>query len=170
MFAHGFPPVAVRTSRVLVLGTMPGLTSLRERQYYGHAENSFWAIAAELHGFDPTLPYGDRMAALLDAGVALWDVLKSCNRKSSLDSDIDMATLVANDFSVFFSTHRQIRRVYFNGAQAEILYRQHVLPRLSNPDQLGYLRLPSTSPANAALSFDAKLKAWRAMIDGVIPA
>ncbi|MGH6917244.1 MAG: DNA-deoxyinosine glycosylase, partial [Geminicoccaceae bacterium] len=96
-----FPPIASRTSRVLILGTMPSKASLRERQYYAHPQNLFWRIIGGIVGFDPASPYDTRVALVLSADLAIWDVLKSCRRESSLDSDIDGATAVPNDIPAF---------------------------------------------------------------------
>jgi double-stranded uracil-DNA glycosylase len=164
MQVHSFPPIASRTSRVLILGTMPGGVSLRERQYYAHPQNGFWRIVGEILGFDPASAYEVRVALVQSAGIALWDVLKSCTREGSMDSAIDPATVVPNDLAGFSSEHPQIRRICFNGATAEALYLRHVQPRLAANPELQHLRLPSTSPANAALPFSAKLRAWQAIV------
>ena len=117
---HSFPPIESPRARVLVLGTMPSITSLREKQYYAHPRNLFWKIVGELLGFETKAPYPVRTAALVSAHVALWDVLKSCTRASSLDSDIDPKTIVPNDISSFLATHTEVRRIFFNGAKAEV--------------------------------------------------
>jgi len=140
---------------------MPGKASLRERQYYAHPQNAFWRITAEILGFDAASPYPVRVSMLKAHGVALWDVLKSCTRESSLDSDIDPATIVPNDFRRFFASHRHIRRVCFNGAKAAALYARHVQPNLPDAPAVEHLRLPSTSPANAGVPRAEKLRAWR---------
>jgi hypoxanthine-DNA glycosylase len=140
---------------------MPGKVSLRERQYYAHPQNAFWRITAEILGFDPASTYLARASSLKAHGIAVWDVLKSCTRESSLDSDIDESTIVPNDFKRFFAAHPLIRRVCFNGAKAAALYSKHVQPHLVAPVTLEHLRLPSTSPANAAVPWAEKLRAWR---------
>ncbi|HBL66184.1 MAG TPA: DNA-deoxyinosine glycosylase [Achromobacter sp.] len=162
---RGFAPVAAPDARVLVLGSMPGVASLRQARYYGHPRNAFWPIAAQVLGFDAALEYPQRLQALRAAGVALWDVLDACERPGSLDADIRHDTLVPNDFAAFFNAHPAVARVCFNGAKAGALYRRYVLPTL--PPQaraLDYVDLPSTSPAHAAASFDMKLAAWRAAL------
>jgi hypoxanthine-DNA glycosylase len=143
---------------------MPGKASLRAQQYYAHPRNQFWPIVGALLGFDPAGAYEARTAALRSADVALWDVLKSCTRATSLDSAIIAASAVANDFSSFLAAHPRIRRICFNGGTAEKLYLTHVRPRLAAGPGIEHLRLPSTSPAHAALPFPAKLAAWRAMV------
>jgi double-stranded uracil-DNA glycosylase len=161
---ESFPPITSGTARVLILGTMPGRVSLRQRQYYAHPQNAFWRIIGSILGFDPALPYHERVASVQSAGIAIWDVLKACVREGSLDSAIDAASVVPNDFAAFLAEHPQVRRICFNGTTAQALYLKHVRPRLGNDAHLEYLRLPSTSPANASLPFSEKARAWQAMV------
>ena len=163
MHVHSFEPVANRSSRLLILGSMPGRASLQAGQYYAHPRNAFWPIMGELLGFDPRAPYRERLAMLLAEGIALWDVLQTCTREGSLDSDIDESSIVANPFAVFLRAHPRIRTVCFNGAKAEAAFRRHVLPELAGESgQVAFHRLPSTSPANASIPYPKKLAAWRA--------
>lgn len=144
---------------------MPGHESLRREQYYAHPHNAFWRILGELIGAGPELPYTARLAKLKQSGIALWDVLRSCRRESSLDSDIIEASIVPNDFAGFYARHSQLRAIYFNGAKAEAAYRRYVLPGLPLAWRgLIYHKLPSTSPAHAAMSFEKKLRAWRELM------
>jgi TDG/mug DNA glycosylase family protein len=164
LHVHSFPPIASRASQVLILGTMPGKVSLSERQYYAHPQNAFWRIVGGILGFDPAGPYEARVASVRSAGLAIWDVLKSCMRASSLDSAIEASSVVPNDFAAFLPEHPHIRRICFNGAKAEALYMMHVRPRLPADAEFQYLRLPSTSPANASLPLAEKLRAWQAIL------
>jgi double-stranded uracil-DNA glycosylase len=116
-----------------------------------------------LLGFDAGIAYEQRQTYLLEARIAVWDVLQSCRRAGSLDADIDAGTLVPNDFASFFARHPKITRVYFNGAAAERVYRSQVQPALSQVRTLACARLPSTSPAHAACGYDDKLRAWRVL-------
>ncbi|THF56901.1 DNA-deoxyinosine glycosylase [Pseudothauera rhizosphaerae] len=159
-----FPPIAAPDARVLVLGSMPGAASLAAGQYYAHPRNAFWPIMGALFGFDPRAAYAERAAALQAAGVALWDVLASCVRPGSLDSAIAADSIVPNDFRGFLAAHPGIRSIFFNGAAAEACYRRHVLPQ-GEWAALPMLRLPSTSPAHAALDLARKLEAWQALGD-----
>ena len=159
---RSFKPIADSKAEILILGSMPGRASLAARQYYAHPRNAFWRIAAELLGFDSTLPYAKRVRALKAARIALWDVLQSCTREGSLDARIENG--IANDFSTFFRNHGKIRHVFFNGATAEATFKRHVLPTLGGR-ALSYRRLPSTSPANASVSLARKLRAWRAILN-----
>lgn len=158
---QGFPPVAAADARILILGSMPGIASLKQTRYYAHPRNAFWPIAAQVLGFDPAAGYPHRLQALQHARIALWDVLQTCERPGSLDAAIRPDTLVPNDFAAFLQAHPRLIRICFNGAKAATLYRRHVLPRLTSAHSLQYLDLPSTSPAHAAAKFDQKLAAWR---------
>jgi len=157
---HSFPPIEDSDARVLILGSMPSVASLRARQYYAHPRNAFWRIMGELFGAGPDVAYEARGRVLKSRRLALWDVLKCCTREGSLDARIDDATVVANDFPSFFEGHPRLERVYFNGAKAEQVYRRKVAPLVGDVAEVRYERLPSTSPANAAKSFADKLKAW----------
>ena len=163
---HSFEPIADGNAEVLILGSMPGTRSLTAGEYYAHPHNVFWRILSELLHFDAASSYEARVRALKSARIALWDVLHSCVRRGSLDAMIENDTQTANDFRRFFGGHRKIRRVFFNGAKAEACYRRHVLPEIGpgTPGTMGYARLPSTSPANASMSFAHKLRAWRAIL------
>jgi TDG/mug DNA glycosylase family protein len=163
-YVQSFPPIESSSARLLILGTMPGIASLRAGQYYAHPQNAFWRIAGTIMGFDPASPYEVRVALMRTAGIAIWDVLKSCTRRTSLDSDIVHATAVPNDLPAFLSEHPGIRRICFNGAKAEGLYARHVVPRLAVGPEVHYLRLPSTSPANASVPWAQKLQAWQAAL------
>jgi len=163
---HSFPAVATREAWVLVLGTMPGKVSLREQQYYAHPRNLFWRLSGELLVFDAAGPYEIRVGALMSHGVALWDVLQSCARDSSLDSDIDESTVVTNDIVGFLASHPLVRRVCFNGVKAASLFAKHVRPHLGQELSIQYLPLPSTSPANASIRWEEKLRAWGAIKRG----
>lgn len=161
---RSFAPVADASARILILGSMPGEESLRAGQYYAHPRNAFWKLMGDLFDAGTELPYARRTQQLKKSGIALWDVLASCMRKGSLDSAIAADSITANDFQTFFTSHKKITRVFFNGATAERSFQMHVLPGLSaQPLQL--TRLPSTSPAHAARSYVQKLAAWRALTD-----
>ena len=94
-----------------------------------------------------------------------WDVLQSCTRHSSLDSDIDDRSIVTNDFRTFFEEHPSISRLFFNGAKAESVYTMQVLPGLpARQAEISLQRLPSTSPANASMTVERKLEKWRVIV------
>ncbi len=159
---HSFKPVSNKNARVLILGSMPGKKSLEQHQYYAHPSNVFWKIMGELVGAQPSLPYEEKLRLLQSSGIAVWDVLASCVRKSSLDSHIRKET--ANDFASFFAQHPQVTQVCFNGSKAEQCFRKFVQEKQALPP-LQFHRLPSTSPAHAGMRYEDKLQAWRAVIN-----
>lgn len=157
----GFPPIANQNSTTLVLGSMPGEESLCKQQYYAHPRNAFWYIMGELFNFDLKINYKAKTKCLLNNNVAVWDVLKSCDRVGSLDSSIKNNSIIVNDFHVFFREHYKINKVYFNGAKAEQEYKKRVLPTLNIIQSIEYVRLPSTSPAMAKSTKEEKLIEWK---------
>ena len=163
----GFAPIADHDARVLILGSLPGVLSLREQQYYAHPRNAFWRIIGDVLTIAPTLPYEDRYLALKGAGVALWDVCASAQRAGSLDSAIK--NQVANDFVTFFAAHSRLAHIVFNGQKAAALYRKVVFDRLPEAAQrLPTSVLPSTSPANAGMSYEEKIRRWRSALASAI--
>jgi len=148
---------------VLILGSMPGKKSLEQNQYYAHPSNAFWKIMGELVSAYPILPYEEKLCVLKSSGIALWDVLASCERKTSLDSHIRKES--ANDFASFFARHPHITQVFFNGSKAEQCFRKFVQGKQALPP-LKFHRLPSTSPAHAGMCYEDKLQAWRTAIKG----
>lgn len=164
MFVESFDCSANTRAKVLILGSMPGVESLRQQQYYAHPRNSFWPIMDALFGAGRYLPYGRRLARLRRHGVALWDVARRCHRPGSLDSSIAKESVVANDFAALFQFSPRIGAVFFNGKTAAALYERLVLPELPvQLQQLNYQVMPSTSPANAALTRAQKLEKWQAV-------
>lgn len=161
VLVRGFAPIARPDARVLVLGSMPGVASLRAGQYYGHPRNSFWPIMAAVFGFDATATYELRVAAIQQRGVAVWDVLAACVRPGSLDADIDRDSIRVNDFDAFLRAHRDLRRLCFNGAKAYAVFRRQVLPNLALALGLDMVQLPSTSPAFAGMGMEDKCRIWR---------
>lgn len=153
---QGLPPIIGDDAHTLILGNMLSAMSVASQQYYGNPRNAFWRITGELFGFAADDPYGERSAALVANGIAVWDVLKSCRREGSLDSAVEPDSMVGNDFGGLFVAHPGIRRVFFNGAAAETNFNR--LVRVA-PD-LPYRRLPSTSPAQT-MRYEDKLAAWR---------
>lgn len=164
-FAKGFAPLWQPHAKVLVLGTLPSVKSLAAQQYYGHPQNAFWPIMAELLGFDPALPYAERCRLIVQAGVAVWDVLAAAERPGSLDADIRRDTVIANPIDDLVKQSSALRAVYFNGQGAAKMFRRHVSPHAREPLlQLPKHTLPSTSPAYAAMKRDEKTKQWATLL------
>jgi double-stranded uracil-DNA glycosylase len=124
-----------------------------------------------LFGAGPQISYGERLDRLRAQRVAVWDVLAAGRRPGSLDSSIDASTAVVNDFRSFFASHGGIRLICFNGAKAAELYRRRVLPTLAPPiAAVESCVVPSTSPAYASLTFEAKLARWSQALAPVVTA
>lgn len=157
---RSFGAVVGENPRLLILGSMPGGESLRQGQYYAFRANAFWRITGALFGFRPDLPYSERLDALRRGGVALWDVLKECERDGSLDSNIRAP--VPNDIARLLADHPSIRQIACNGGTAFRYFGRFVKPQL----RAGYriVRLPSSSPAAARMSFEEKLAVWRRLL------
>lgn len=153
----GFPPIASTAARVLVLGSLPGRKSLLEKEYYAHPRNAFWPIMERIYGVAGS--YEERCTGLLRHELAVWDVLQASVRRGSMDADILLETAIANDFDTFFEQHPRIHGIAFNGKKAESLFADMVTSERAS--RLRRLSLPSTSPAYAAMSVEAKLGRWR---------
>ena len=119
------------------------------------------AYDTHILGISPDLPYSERLRCLIDHGIALWDVCASAERRGSLDSAIRHPTVVPNDFAAFLASQPGIALIGFNGAKAEGLFRGLVLSGMPALEQdIRLQRLPSTSPAHAAMPFQQKLGQW----------
>lgn len=166
MQLHSFPPVVSPQSRVLVLGSIPGVASLNAGQYYAHPRNAFWPVMQAVAGIDSQAPYATRLQQLCDSGIALWDVIGCCERPGSLDTAIVRDSVQCNDFNTLLRQHTGIGAVFFNGKSVEQLFRRHALP-VFEPVLLPATRicLPSTSPANARADLASKINAWTAIKD-----
>lgn len=159
-WAESFPYVAKHDAKVLVLGSIPGQASLKQVQYYAHPRNAFWPIMQAILGLPSELDYTDRLTALKEHKVALWDVAHQCHRPGSLDSRIDQQTVVPNTIETFLANHPDVKLIAFNGQAASKLFKRH-FPALVKSDLIQQVTLPSTSPAHASLSFAEKLEAWQ---------
>ncbi len=163
----GFAPIARADARILILGSLPGQRSIEAGEYYAHPQNAFWRIMAEL--FDATGDYASRCDRLRHCRIAVWDVLHSSVRPGSMDAAIRDDSARSNDFAAFFESHRRLERIVFNGAKAEQMFSKLVVPEVALQG-VSMLRLPSTSPAYAAMPFSGKLAAWRDALGIVTPA
>jgi hypoxanthine-DNA glycosylase len=164
----GLAPIARADARVLVLGSAPSVLSLRKGEYYGNPRNAFWPVMAELLDRPCGEGYETRTRMLVEAGIALWDVLASAERPGSLDASIVRTTAVVNGFEAFFAGHPLVRAVFFNGQTARRFWDRRVDGRQTLPAGLALITLPSTSPANAAKTLAEKVGAWRQVVDAAI--
>lgn len=153
----GFKPIIDDKCKILILGTMPSIESIKRDEYYGNKKNQFWKIVFSLYGMEVRENYEERKDFLLSNHIAVWDVLENCERDGSSDASIRNPKI--NDFELLFKQYPNIKRVYFNGKKAEKLYLKLAGKEISN-DVIYQTALPSTSPANA-IKFTEKLKEWR---------
>ena len=153
MLIHPIQPVFDKDSRVLVLGSFPSVKSREEGFFYGHPQNRFWRVVAQV--FEENIPSSidEKKAFLLKNRIALWDVIGSCEIDGSSDSSIRNVTI--NDISVILKT-ADIGAIYLNGKKAFEYYQRYLLPTVN----LEGICLPSTSPANAVWNLEKLTKAW----------
>lgn len=163
---QGLPPLLHDNTRLVVLGSFPGVASLRAQQYYGHPHNQFWKIVATLLTVDTAhaatvlaMPYVERAQWLLSQGVGVWDVYAACEREGSLDTAIQNAQ--TNDLQSLRHRCPVLQAIAHNGGES-FKHAKH-----TRALGLSVYRLPSTSPANASWSFQRKLDAWREVFNAV---
>jgi len=161
-----FAPIIPESACVLILGSMPGIRSLQMNEYYAHPRNHFWKIMGRLIGLDPAGPYSERIHQLKENRIALWDVLHACERAGSLDQSILQETETRNELPKLLAEHPEIQAIAFNGAKSWQAFKRHVLPELSTEwqSQTSLLSLPSTSPANAGMTYQEKLEQWQKVL------
>lgn len=155
---HGFPPIIDEKCRVLVLGSMPSVVSLERQQYYGHKQNFFWPMMFQIFDQAYSDDYAVKQQLLLHHHVALWDVLASCEREGSLDSNI--TNEVPNEISGLLIKYPSIRYLLFNGGKAFQSFKRN-FPALLQ--QLEYYQMPSTSPAHT-MKREQKLQKWQIIL------
>ena len=154
---HPFSPVFDTNSEILILGSFPSVKSRETDFYYGHPQNRFWRVIAAIYGMDVPVSIEEKTNLLLKNHLALWDVIESCDIRGSSDSSIRNAAPTA--LQMIFGKAK-IRRVYANGKTAAALYRKYQFPKTG----IDVTSLPSTSPANAALSLERLTEAWSILI------
>ena len=150
---HPIPPVYDKNSGVLILGSFPSVKSRECAFFYGHGQNRFWRVIAALYDEKPPESTDEKKTLLLRNGIALWDVIRSCEISGSADSSIK--NVIPNDLSNIISESR-IDRIFTNGKKADELYKKY----LEKQTGIKSVCLPSTSPANAAWSLERLIEAW----------
>lgn len=156
---HGFGPYYDHGSTILVLGSFPSVKSREQQFFYGHPMNRFWPMMALLFGKPVPKSIEEKKAFLEASHIALYDVIEECDIKNSSDSSI--RNVVVSDLSPILDGS-QVRLILLNGRKAGGLFLRYQLPMLKN--RVDYAIMPSTSPANAAISMDQLLDAWGAQI------
>lgn len=157
MLRHPIAPVYDENSKILILGSFPSVKSREEGFFYGHPQNRFWRVAAAICQCDAPRTVNEKKALLYSNHIAVWDVIKSCDIVGSSDSSIK--NVIPNDLNVILE-HAQIEKIFVNGRKAEQLYKKYIMPQINREA----VCLPSTSPANAAWSFEQLVEAWKEII------
>ena len=162
MICKSFAPVYTPEANILIVGSMPGVKSLADAQYYAHPRNAFWPILFDVFGAEPTADYEAKKELIRANGLALWDAAGVCEREGSLDSN--MRDVVYNDFASLYARCPHIHTVLCNGAAAHSLF---VKSGFAGDRRV--LRMPSTSPAYT-MAYEKKLSIWKETIQHVMAA
>mgnify|MGYP001598059025 FL=1 len=154
-----FPPIINNESKILILGSIPGIKSLEMQQYYAHPQNKFWKIICEIFNEEFTTNYQQRIEILEKHHIALWDVIDTCERKGSLDSEIRNEE--ANKIEELLQNFPNIKAIFCNGQKSH----KNLQKILGKKFRLPIIVLPSTSPAYAGLSYFDKLNLWYIILE-----
>jgi G:T/U mismatch-specific DNA glycosylase len=149
-----FPPIIDHASKILILGSIPGVKSLEKQQYYAHPQNAFWKIIFTLFNEDFTEDYSQKLRILKKHHIALWDVIDSCERKGSLDSEIRNEE--ANQIAELLEEHPDIKAIFCNGGKSY----KNLQKILGKNFRIPVYLLPSTSPLHT-ISLERKLDEWK---------
>ena len=153
-----FPPFIEEKSKILILGSIPGAKSLEKQQYYAHPQNKFWKIIFELFDEKFTEDYVERIKILKKNHIAIWDVIDSCERKGSLDSEIKNEE--ANQIEELLESHPNIQAIFCNGGKSY----KNLQKLLGKNFRVPIYLLPSTSPLHT-ISFERKLEDWKKILE-----
>ena len=154
MICHPIEPIYDENSKILILGSFPSVKSREQMFFYGHPQNRFWRVVSAVFGCDLPVTVEQKRKMLLDNGIAVWDVIASCEITGSSDSSIRNVT--ANNLSIILDT-ADIRQIFVNGKTAEKYYNKYLRTSVGRD----VVCLPSTSPANAAWSVDRLVEVWQ---------
>ena len=155
MLVHPIPPLYDKNSKILILGSFPSVKSRETQFFYGHPQNRFWRVVSEILGESCPETVEEKRSMLIKHNIAVWDVIKSCDIEGSSDSTIKNA--VPNDLGIILD-NADIRRIFVNGKTA---YRYFCIYN----KEVNAVCLPSTSPANAAFSWERLIKEWSIIKD-----
>ena len=155
---HTIPPIYDSNSKVLILGSFPSVKSREIQFFYGHPQNRFWRVMAEVLNCNIPASIEEKRAMLINNGIALWDVIYSCDIEGSDDASI--RNVIPNDLALVIN-NAQIKRIFTNGKTANRLYEKYCIQSTSMSSE----SLPSTSPANAGYSFEKLVNAWKVVAD-----
>ena len=155
---HPIPPLYDKNSRILILGSFPSVKSREAMFFYGHPQNRFWPLMARLFGENVPTSVDEKKSLALRHSVALWDSIYSCTISGSSDSSV--RDVVPNDLSVILDNSR-VGRIFCNGALSHKMYMRYIFPTTG----IEAVKLPSTSPANAAFGMDRLEREWSVILE-----
>lgn len=156
---HTIPPFCEGTPKILILGSFPSVKSRETGFFYGHKQNRFWKVVAAVFGNETPQTVEEKKDLLRKNGIALWDVIESCDITGSSDASVRNATV--NDIGKLLESFPSIEKIFVNGKTAQKLYDRYILPSLGRPAE----PLPSTSPANAAKNLETLVSEWSKIRD-----
>lgn len=154
---QSFQPLLSATPKVLILGTMPSVKSLEQQEYYGNKQNVFWKLLFAVFDVPLSTVYADKVKLIQNHHLALWDVLQSCERVGSLDSAIKAE--YPNNIQQLLQDYPSIQLIVFSSQNAAKYFKKYIGTAVG----IQMVTLPSPSGANARMTFDEKLKAWRSL-------
>lgn len=154
---HPIPPLYNENSKILILGSFPSVKSREQMFFYGHPQNRFWKVVSAIFGAKCPETTEEKRTFILSSGIALWDVIGSCEITGSSDSSIK--NVIANDLSPILAGSK-IERIFVNGKTAEKYYNKYTKDVIN----INAISLPSTSPANAAWSLEKLIDAWSVIL------
>ncbi len=157
-----FRPLIGNDAEILILGTMPGNTSLQQHEYYAYKHNHFWKLIYAVFDQPPQAGYPAKVKYIKDNKIALWDVLSKC-RRDNTSADTAIRREIPNNITKLLAEHSSIRDIFFNGKQAEKYFHKY----FKGPFKQRLHLLPSTSPANAQYTFEQKLRSWRIILKNI---
>ena len=154
---HPFPPLFDESSRTLILGSFPSVKSREAMFFYGHPQNRFWRVIAALYEEDVPQNIEEKKSIILKHNLALWDSIQSCTITGSSDSSVK--DVVPNDLSLIINNSK-VDRIFCNGALSYKMYEKFIFPKTN----INAIKLPSTSPANAAFSLQRLVNEWEIIV------
>ena len=157
---HTFEPVFNKDSKVLILGSFPSVKSRENNFYYGHPQNRFWKVLASVFETEVPQTIDEKKAFLLSHCIAVWDVIESCTIIGS--SDTSIKDVIVNDFSRVLE-NSSIEKIYVNGRKAYELYHKYAEQKTG----IVAVKLPSTSPANAAWNLERLCQEWKQVAENM---
>ncbi len=160
MLTHPFEPIVFNNSKILILGTFPSLKSFENSFYYAHPKNQFWKILSKISAY-PINNKDQKIWLLKECKIALWDIVKSCDRENS--SDNNLRNITPNDIPALINRYPSIKKIAFTSKKAQKIYQQY----FKNLD-IDTLYLPSPSPAYAAMSFEKKVDIYKKLLGDIL--